>query len=225
MFKLIQNIKISHVIKNYTVLQKWQGQKVPYRYIGFTILVGIIIYVTNQFYRTQHPEITDYIHLKDTIQICTGCLLVVTLFYSIMTYEYNHLKFKHDNKKAKDLLTYNTATEWHKTGMVDIQKKCVVLRTTKPAVFKNKVAFYLFLESSSNIDDKAAFASLFNYFESISIGVKQDLIDKKFIKEFFEHIFCTNHDLYISHIEYRREVKKDRSIWINYTNLVEEWRK
>jgi hypothetical protein len=161
---------------------------------------------------------------KDAAQICTGFFIVITLFFAALNYEFAASKMERDYKSARDLLTYNTATEWHKSPLKDYQifvikfeDEFIATSTTTrtPAMFET------FIET--RYEYKEALKCLLNHFETVSIGAYKGLIDKDFINEFYRGILKAYYVDYYTYIDNHRAKKNNYKIFENFTKLVEEW--
>lgn len=198
-------------------------------YIRFIILINLlaVVYLVGSFfYGLKDPpeaKTAPSSHVKDTIQIVTGCLTLVTLFYAILNYEYSKSKTKEDLRKARETLTYNIATEWHKPAMVDNQKKVVVFRKDLKELFEDTPRFVDWLRKPENIDYSAAVTAILNYFESVSLAYEQGLIEPAFIRKFFEGLFCSYYASYESYITFRRSEISDDTVYIYFTGLATFW--
>ncbi len=141
--------------------------------------------------------------------IVLGSLVVVTLFFTALTFEYNHKKNLRDSEKSKNLLTFSTAVDWNKSPITDH----IILLTKHQAeinVFIEKQDATLFWEFLTNINKsyslevRSALAGILNYFEYVCIGIDKDLIDEAFVRDFFETIFLKYHEKYLFYIKFRR---------------------
>ncbi|MDB5199258.1 MAG: hypothetical protein JWO92_1221 [Chitinophagaceae bacterium] len=162
---------------------------------------------------------------KDVAQVCTGFFIVITLFFTALNYEFSTSKMKQDYKSAKELLTYNTATEWHKSPLTEYQKTSISYE--KKFIATNAVRtskdFDLYISDPSNLDFRESLKGLLNSFETLAIGVHKELIDNDFMKEFYSLIFEIYYIDYYFFIESERIKKSNSKIWIQFTNLAEEW--
>jgi len=163
--------------------------------------------------------------LKNLATVLTCGSIIIAIFYSILNYEYTQIRFKHDKKTAKEILTFNIASEWHKDPMAEnIKIASKFLKKCKPFVEEsNAKRFHEEIENEQNEDSKKALLALFNYFESISLGVKQGIMDEDFIKGFFSTAFQQYFNQYSFYIEYRRKVRGNPKIWNNFTTLANNW--
>jgi hypothetical protein len=160
---------------------------------------------------------------KDASQICTGFFIVITLFFAALNFEFANSKMQKDKESARELLTYNTATEWYKSPLKDYQKTSIGFETAFASSAINRFPEYFkdFINNPKNIDYKESLKGILNHFETVAIGIYKNLIDKDFMREFYRHIFHTYYVDYYFYIELQRS--NNKKIWINFTNLVEEW--
>ena len=148
----------------------------------------------------------------------------MVIFYSIINYEHNQLKFKHEKKASRELLTFTTASKMHENELMNNFK---VIRE-----------FYaensqLFLESRWNEIDalwksspnkRFSFIIIFNYFESISIGLEQDIMDETFMKEFFKTVFRDYLLKYGTYLDYERITHRSDRIYQSFTRIATKWK-
>jgi len=159
--------------------------------------------------------------------ITTGCFVVLTIFFSILSYEYNASKNLQDNQASRNLLTYTTSIEWYKpplTGYTKLhyQHKKEIESFTK---IGNTGGLYEYLSKEENTDLRIAITSILNYFEGISLGVSKKLIDEAFINEFFHELFITYYNKYQPYIQYRRDnIEKSQDIWKHFIKLASDWK-
>lgn len=149
--------------------------------------------------------------------------IVIGIFYSILNYEHNQIKYKKDIKHSKLTLSFNAASEWHRPTMVEN------LKITKQLYDKNKhliddnkaVDFFNMLEQDE--EARSALVSIFNFMECISTGVLYGILDTSFMRNYFYSVFMTYNNNYGFYIKYRRNVNNAHDAWINYTNLTQNW--
>ncbi len=186
------------------------------------ILLIVIILIIGSVYFYNYDEKDG--RLKDTCQALTGALTVLAISYAFLTYEFNYRKSVTETKKNKELLTYNTASEWSKPHMLDYQ---IILDdfyqshdSNDPDYYKK---FFDDLMDQKNIEVRKAFACIFNYLETISLAVRQDLVDVEFTKIFLYDIFEFYYNTYKGHIKYREEKRNVSDLWYTFTHLAQEW--
>ena len=189
------------------------------RYWVVLILMAILIWFTYHVYHKPGTQV------RDVIAVFAGGSVLITIFYQLINYEYSQRKFKHDIKSSKDTLSFNVALEWHKefmTSNVNTLYKFYKLNKT----FLDDGAprkFHEELEKEENEKFYDALLSVFNFLETLCLGVKQGIMDEEFIKGFFNSLFIVQYNRYITYIEYRRREKQNPKIWVNFTTLSEKW--
>ncbi len=190
-----------------------------YRYIIMILVIaGVIVLGT---YLNGYRDWTG----KDTIQVCTGLLILLTLFFAALNYEFTSSKARRDYEAARELLTFNTASEWHKAPIKDYQRTSIGFENTfiASSAVRNVADFEVFIDNPANLEFRESLKGILNYFESSSIAANKGLIDRGFIKEFFYSIYKIYYRDYLFYIERQRVVKNNENMWVNFTNLVEEW--
>ncbi|HEX2631149.1 MAG TPA: DUF4760 domain-containing protein [Chitinophagaceae bacterium] len=162
---------------------------------------------------------------KDTIQACTGLLILLTLFFAGLNYEFTSSKARRDYEAARHLLTFNTSCEWHKPPSKDYQRIIIEFENKfiESGITRNISDFEKFIDDPDNLDYRESLNGIVNYFEGCAIAINKGLIDKEFIREFFCGIYKLYYIDYIFYIEKIRLKKNDEKIWINFTSLVEDW--
>lgn len=189
------------------------------RYWTTLFLLIILSYTTYKVYQLEGYQI------RNAVAVFTGGCVIITVFYHVLHYEYTQRRFKHDIKASKDLLSFNTALEWQKEFLTN---QCVLARRfyRKYKEMLDDRSCRLFqaeIEKDENEKFLLATHSVLNFLESISLGVKQGLIDDDFIKGFFRGIFVVYYNRYLPYIEYRRRFTSNVKIFEEFTNLAERW--
>jgi hypothetical protein len=190
-----------------------------YRYVVmFLVVIGVVVL---GIYLSEWRLWTG----KDTIQVCTGFLILLTLFFAALNYEFTSSKARRDYEAARQLLTFNTACEWHKSPIRDYQRISIGYENAFIESSNSRTVddFMSFVDKKSSLEFRESLKGLLNYFETSSIAANKGMIDKDFIKEFFLTIYKSYYRDYHFYIEKQRVVKSSDTIWGNFTNLVEEW--
>jgi hypothetical protein len=162
---------------------------------------------------------------KDMMQVCTGLLIVLTLFFAGLNYEFTSSKAKKDYESAKQLLTFNISSDWHKAPVKDYQRTSIEFENKfiDSSNIRHEFDFEKFIEDSDNLDYRESVKGILNYFEWVAIAANKGLIDKEFIYEFFWYIFKLYYIDYMFYIERLRHKKNNQEIWMNFTRLAEHW--
>lgn len=190
-----------------------------YRYIICILFVFAIGFFGIFLYLYKHW------HFKDAAQVCTGFSVLMTLFFAALNFEFASSKSKQDYKATRELTTFNTANEWHKSPLNEYQKESI--RFEKKFIDSKAVRtandFEGYINDPDNLVFKESLKGILNHFECVAIGTYNGQIDKDFIRRFYKSIFRIYYVDYLFYINSLRSVKKNEDIWVNFTNLAEEW--
>lgn len=193
-------------------------QKFRYRILLF-LVVGII---SLGFFLNIVLEVSP----DKVVPILVSSFAIVALFLNALSFEYTWFKNLKDSQGSKESLTFNTAIDWHKSPLKDYIIKIVVSEPAMKEFFDppDGEKLHSYISAAENIDVRAAIAGLFNYLETISIGIEQKLLDEKFMKLFYEGVVISFYTEYKFYITYRREqIDKSKKLWINFTNVATRW--
>ena len=149
--------------------------------------------------------------------VCTG------IFYSILNYENNHIKYKEECKKSKYTLCYHSVSEWHQPTMVANLKITKQLYDVHKHLIDDNRGREFFEILEDNEEGRSALVSILNYFEGISIGIKRDLLDDGYMKLSFGNVARSYVEHYGFYIQYRRAFHRSPDMWVNFTNMVAVW--
>ncbi len=156
--------------------------------------------------------------------IVTFGSVIIGIFYSILNYEHNQLRFRHESQVTRDTLTFTCSCKMHEADTILHFKALKVFYDTHRASFA--AANYatvkrLFREQQ---EARIAFIVLFNYFEGISIGLQQGIMDEAFVKEFFRTVFIEYHQYFGGYIHYLRNDMRSQRVFCRFTEVAERWR-
>lgn len=189
------------------------------RYWALFFLLAILGFITNKVYHATGSTI------RDAVAVFAGGAVIITIFYAFINYEYAQRKFKHDIKSSKEVLSFNIAMEWQREYMTKnleilrefyLKHKCLLENQNCNEVQSK-------LDKPKYNDHYTSLLVVLNFLESVSLGVKQGIMDEEFIKGFFESVFALQYSRYNSYIEYRRSTKNAPKLWINFTDLSKKW--
>lgn len=162
--------------------------------------------------------------LRNSTGLLTCGSVVLAILYAILNHEVSHFRRKGDQLAARKKLAFDVVAEWHKEGMV------TYLRITQKLYEKHKhlieenrsTEFSQLLEQDEGA--RAAFVSLFNYFECISLCVMQQIHDEEFMCRSFRSVFIAYLNDYDFYIQYRRKKLNNDRIWKEFTDLAVKWK-
>ncbi|MFZ6023208.1 MAG: DUF4760 domain-containing protein [Bacteroidota bacterium] len=181
-----------------------------FKFRFWVLFIGLCLIFYLGYRVDQNPKS----ELKDIVSVLTGGCVILALFYSIITYEYNQRKFKHEVKTSRETLSFNVACEWYKPPMAEYMKTAAKFYLQHKQLIEetNAKKFHDELEKEENENAKIALFGILNYLESIALAVKQEIMDEDFIKGFFATVFASNYNSYLFYIEYRRKIKQNQRI-------------
>lgn len=190
-----------------------------YRLILVIASIIILAFVSRKVYFSS-PSADKY---KNIALVFTCGSIVIGIFYSILNYEHAQIKYKKDINSARLTLSFNAACEWHRPTMVESLKIAKQLYDEhKHLIDDNRsVEFSEILEK--NEIARSALVSILNYMECISLGVAHSILDDNFINGYFSTVFKMYNSNYGFYINHKRAVANSAKIWVNYTNLVQNW--
>lgn len=164
--------------------------------------------------------------LKNAALVFTGGSIIIGIFYSIINYEHNQIRFKHDVKTSREILTFNTACKMHDMEMINHFRAIKAFYQENKNLFvQNRCDEIDKLLKGEKADTRISFVVIFNYLETISIGVQQGIMDEDFMKEFFKTVFRDYYKFYGTYIEFSRKEYNSPRIYRPFTNLAEKWGK
>lgn len=191
-----------------------------FRLVWVLIAIGITGYSSYVIWCSS----IDAEKLKNCAIVFSAGSVIIGIFYSIINYEHNLSKFKHDVKSAKDVLTFNTACNMHNPDTIGHFRTIELFYKANEALFKsnkNNEINELFLAQP---ESRVSFIVILNYFESISVGIDQGIMDEAFIKDFFKTIFMEYFKKFDSYIGFLRNESNSDRIFVKYTALAQKWK-
>jgi hypothetical protein len=189
------------------------------RYWIVIIMLIVLIAFTYKIYYLKDSTI------RDTVAVFAGGAVLITIFYHILNYEYSQRKFKHEIKSSRDILSFNTAMDWQKEFLTKSCDLSIDFYEKNKELLQDGLyrKFHEEINKEENNQYHSALLTVLNFFESISLGVKQEIMDETFIKGFFQSLFVGQLNKYRGYINYRRELKQNPKILCNFTELSEKW--
>ena len=162
--------------------------------------------------------------LKNTGLIITFGSVVIGIFYSILNYEHSQLRFRHDVQVSREILTFTSSCRMHEAETIEHFRLLKSFYDDNRSLFQRgdyAEVHYCFKKSQQA---RISFIVLFNYFEGISIGVQQGIMDEAFMKEFFKTVFTEYHKYFNGYIDYLRNEARAPAIFRRFTQVAEKWR-
>ena len=190
-----------------------------YRLLVVTFCIAFLVYAGIEIWSVSN--IDD--RFKNLATVFTGGSIIIGIFYSILNYEYSHLRFKHDSKNSRDVLTFTTACKVHERDMILHFKNIKTFYLDNKQLFdQNKMdSVDALLKADTEI--RMSVIAIFNYLECIALGMEHGIMDEDFMKEFFKTIFRDYFQYYGSYIIFQRNEYRSPRIFRNFTNVAERW--
>lgn len=172
-----------------------------------------------------YNQSADIEKLKNLSVVVACGSVFIGIFYSVINYEHNQIKFAHDRLNNKITMSYACASEWFKPSMVENLKITKLMFTkNKHLIDENKaIDFSKILDEDESA--RSALVSIFNYMECVAIGIEKGILDDLFMFDYLSGV-CVGYVMDFGfYIEYKRNTNKSPRIWINFTNMAERWKK
>lgn len=191
-----------------------------YRLVFVIASIIIISFISASVY---HQSIEQE-RLKNLSVVVACGSVFIGIFYSVINYEHNQIKFAHDRLTSKITQSYTCASEWFKPSMVENLKITkLMFNKNKHLIDENKA-----IDFSRILDDdepaRSALVSIFNYLECVSIGIEKGILDDRFMSDYLAGV-CIGYVMdYGFYIDYKRNTNKSPRIWINFTNMADRWK-
>lgn len=190
--------------------------------ISLSVAFIIVIIGYANFLHQTEPKLA----LSELAKFVVSGLVVVGLFYSILAYEFGVKKSKLDRRVQKGQSTFNILSTWYNSPLIDYSKVIDSFeKSDKYSLLKNNIEEFekYFEDVDKSIELRNAYRGIFNHFEIISAGIKEEVIDETFVKRYFKDIFFAYYEDWIAFIVRRRQ--KNPDAFLEFTTLVENWRK
>ncbi len=161
--------------------------------------------------------------LKNVAVVLTGGSIIIGIFYSIINYEHNQAKFKYDKKSTRDTLTFTTACRMHEADTISHFKNIKQLYLNNKTLFLEGKHPEIIDILAGDEPVRISFIVIFNYLESIGIGIDQGIMDESFMKKFFKSLFRDYNGYFGTHFEYLRRENHSPDLFLNFTKLANKW--
>ena len=126
-----------------------------------------------------------------------------------MTFEFNVKKRREEVRSQKSLSTYSALKDWQNTPLIDYSQKIREFENGNDyqLLKGDMVKFENFFDALNQTELKKSVIAIFNYFESISCGVVEGVLDEGFVKRFFQTVFTLYYNDWILYIKVRRKTE------------------
>ena len=190
---------------------------ISYVLIGlvFILIIGFCI-----FYFLFYNENKD-ITILDVMAFFTGSVAILTLIYHSLGLESNSRFHKEKLRIQKNQFSYEIAERFNGPDMKGISI-ISELRNTKASELEEKNIKKFMEYLKNNPKKRVILMKLLNYYEHISVMVKNNHVEEEIIKSYFKSVFISNYSLLKFYID-ERQLTNRRS-WINFEELANKWR-
>lgn len=191
--------------------------KYIYLFLFLILLLGIIIFKFIYFDRKMAFGIVEI------MAYLTGSVAILTLIYHSLSLESSHSFHEEDLKLKKHQYSYEIVSKINEPSMSKTLQVMYEINKNKELYFKKNdiTEFKKYLEKHG--EKRAQLVMLINYFEHISILVKNKHVEEDIIKDSFKTIFINTYTLLKPYIDNSQEAS--RKIWLNFECLAEKWSK
>jgi Domain of unknown function (DUF4760) len=190
-----------------------------YRLVFVLISLSIISFIIKDVYNSSNAG-DEY---KNSALVLTCGSVIIGIFYSIINYEHNQRKFKHDVKLSREMLTFTTACKMHEAETINHFKSIKSFYNANKQVFAEGKLADIDIKLKAEPDTRVSFIVIFNYFESIAIGIEQGIMDEVFMKEFFKTIYRDCYNEFGTYIEFMRKENNSPRAFHKFTALAKRW--
>lgn len=152
-------------------------------------------------------------------------LFVIGLIYAIMNYEFHLTKIESDIRFKQSAITLDTIKNWHIDPWVSFSEVIKKFeKSPQSSIIKGDIDdFMKFLNEDKNAEISNALMNMLNYFDTVSTGVNNGLLEPKFTRQFFEPIFLHYYENYCAFIFRKRSNDMNQKLWSEYTHLCQDW--
>lgn len=200
---------------------------------GITILICIAFIIIANITKISFE-------IRDIVAIITCGIVSTTLVYHAknlrLNYEVNKAKidfdkFKYEEEKSdkqidirkkKIAYSFQVSSLWFKPDMasnVELSRK--FLRDHKDKLQDHKPISEFIAELENNIEARRSVICVLNYFENISLLIKNELVDEECIKDCFKTLFI---DYLKALRRYIDEIQKEsKRFLMNYEEVAQKW--
>lgn len=161
--------------------------------------------------------------LNNAALIITFGSVIIGIFYSILNYEHNQLRFRHDVQSTRETLTFTSSCKMHEAETILHFKVLKGFYDDHRSIFIQANYVEIQRRFKENPQARMAFIVLFNYFEGISIGVQRGIMDEEFMKEFFKTVFIEYHKYFGGYISHLRHQSQSQRVFWRFTQVAEKW--
>lgn len=235
--------KIDQTVKKIEYLTLWAGG----------ILAAISVVWLTALAVNQKPGALLKIEIRDIAAVFTAIIVMTTCAYHAMNLRLNLLsnskklkldvdKWNYDialknqeklerektkeeeSQKVRKLLTMERCLEWYRMSDKTGKSRAFIKKHKELLNTANREEFVKIIEDENSAESRAAIMAVLNYFENLSEGVLQGVLDEAYLKEIFKTMFLkysVNLKPYFEVIETR---DGENGIFKSFQNVAGRWR-
>lgn len=153
-------------------------------------------------------------------------LVAIGLLYTILTFEYTVKKNNEDKRVLECQGSFDILSQWYLPPLCDYSRTIYIFEGTEnfKILKQDPEKFDEFFNSrtAESFEIRDATNGIFNFFEIICTGIKEEVIDPNFVRRYFNNVFAAYYDDWLPHILIRRKESED--LFKEYTDFVESGR-
>ena len=211
---------------------------IPNSTFYFGLLLTVLVLVAAIFLDKYDAAFT--LEVRDYLTLFTCGIICTTLAYHsknvALTYKYHaeklaldvqklesdKIKNEQDVHRKKLEYTFHVSNDWFKSLSDCVQRSRVFINNNRNNGHITSVSDFI-SKIESNPEDRRALISILNYFEYLSLLIKNDLVHEETTKSFFKTVFCEYFSVLKPYIDERQ--KASRRYLLNYEEIALRWSK
>lgn len=183
-------------------------------FLFFIFAGGLIIFLTMNKYNVPFT-------FTDIMAYGAGSVAIMALIYHALSLEFQH-KFHQDNLfLTRSQYAYEVISKFNEPHMSDSLLFLNKLEDNINDYFPDKKVQTYLDYIKNNPEDRQKIIMIINYFEHLSILIKNNHIEESIVKNNFKTIFVDTFILMKPYIDHCQQ--HSSSIWCNYEKLAIKW--
>lgn len=185
-------------------------------FLSLIVIVGFIVFYTMNYYNIKFT-------FTDIMAYGAGSVAIMALIYHALSLE-SQYKFHQENLfLTRNQYAYDVVSKFNEPQMTDALQFLYKINKEKEKYFTDRKVQNFLDYIKDNNKDRQKIVMVINYFEHLSILVKNNHIDEKIIKESFKTVFISTFVLMKPYIDYCQQ--QSSTIWCNYESMAIKWNK
>ena len=161
--------------------------------------------------------------INEVMAYSAGSVAILTLLYHAFGLEYSKTYHKEILEVQRHQYTYDVVSKMNEPEMARCLSSYSHIKKNKDTLFKDGTTseFELFINDDKNIEYRVHVIMLLNYFEHLSILVKNEHVEEIIVKDSFKGLFITSYSIMKPYLDFRQSM--NRMAWYNYECLANKW--